>query len=75
MGEQGRQSVVPGEGNAPLARDLTPELGDYVDVKKYLSVCATLAEPRSGPLAYAAYRTFALNGWLRSRARGVGSAP
>ena len=67
--------VVPGEGNAPLARDLTPELGDYVDGKKYLSVCATLAEPRSGPLAYAAYRTFALNGWLRSRARGVGSAP
>ena len=66
---------VLGEKNAPVARDLTPELGDYVDVKKYLSVCATLAVPQSGPLTYAACRTFALNGWLRSRARGVGSAP
>ena len=66
-----------GEEGAPVANDLTPELGDYVDVKKYLSACATLpvAAPRSGPLAYAAYLTFALNGWLRSRSRRVGSAP
>ena len=65
------------EAWAPAVQDLTPELGDYVDVKKYLAACASLcvAAPRSGPLAYAAYNTFALNGWLRSRARGVGSAP
>ena len=63
------------EESAPLASDLTPELGDYVEVKKYLSVCATLAAPQPGPLTYAAYRTFALNGWLRSHSRGGGSAP
>ena len=65
-----------GDIRVPVAHDLTPEQGDYVDVKKYLSACATLrmAAPRSGQLAYAVYNTFALNGWLRSRSRGAGSA-
>jgi hypothetical protein len=66
-----------GEESAPRANDLTLELGDYVDVTKYLSVCASLcvAAPRAGALTSAAYRTFALNGWLRSRSRAGGSAP
>ena len=65
-----------GEVQGPVAHDITPELADYVDVKKYVEVFASLrvAAPRSGPLAYAAYNTFALNGWLRSRSRRVGSA-
>ena len=66
-----------GDTQVPAAHDLTPELGEYVDVKKYLAACATLrvAAPGSGQLAYAVYNTFALNGWLRSRTRGGGSAP
>ena len=66
-----------GDVQDPKAHDIAPELSEYVDVKKFLAACANLrvAAPRSVPLAYAVYNTLALNGWLRSRARGVGLAP
>ena len=66
-----------GDAQAPVSHDLTTELADYVDVKKYLTAHEALlvAAPGSSPLAYAAFNTFALNGWLESRARGAGSTP
>ena len=68
--------LVEGLGKTWLtaASDLTPELADYVDVERLHKACGILAEPRPGPLTYAAYNTFALNAWLRSQARGAGSA-
>ena len=59
----------------PLVGALTPELGEYVDVATYRADCEALRMDRhaSGALAYAAFSTCALGGWLGSPARRLSS--
>jgi asparagine synthase (glutamine-hydrolysing) len=68
-------TVLP-EREPLSAAELAPELEEYVDVRRYRDAWERLrvASARPDPLTFAAFNTFALNGWLRSRSRRNGAA-